>query len=82
MPEHELSPLSGAPVIVTGGSSGLGAAVVEAVAARGAKPVVLDRREPGDGIDHELVDLADRRSTEAAVTRVIERLGDPGAVVT
>jgi NAD(P)-dependent dehydrogenase (short-subunit alcohol dehydrogenase family) len=82
MPEHELSAISGAPVIVTGGSSGLGAAVVEAVARRGAKPVVLDRQEPGGGVDHEVVDLTDRHSTERAVARVIERLGDPGAVVT
>jgi NAD(P)-dependent dehydrogenase (short-subunit alcohol dehydrogenase family) len=82
MPERDLSAISGAPVIVTGGSSGLGAAVVEAAAARSAKPVVLDRREPGGGIDHEIVDLTDRRSAEAAVARVVDRLGDPGALVT
>src|SRR4051812_14165508 len=34
--------LAGATVLVTGGASGLGAAVVTAVAAAGGKPVVLD----------------------------------------
>jgi NAD(P)-dependent dehydrogenase (short-subunit alcohol dehydrogenase family) len=83
VPSHESSsPLSGLPVIVTGGSSGLGAAVVDTVTARGAKCVVLDRQAPPDGIDHELVDLADGRAAEAAVLRAVERLGGLGAVVT
>jgi NAD(P)-dependent dehydrogenase (short-subunit alcohol dehydrogenase family) len=74
-------------VLVTGGSSGLGAAVVDAVARAGGKPVVLDRTEPrrsdrGDAADFEPVDLADGRAAEAAVGRVAERLGGLDAVVT
>jgi NAD(P)-dependent dehydrogenase (short-subunit alcohol dehydrogenase family) len=69
------------PVIVTGGSSGLGRAVATAVAGAGGTAVVLDRREPGDEVEHELVDLADGRATEAAVERVAARHGGIAAVV-
>jgi NAD(P)-dependent dehydrogenase (short-subunit alcohol dehydrogenase family) len=69
-------------VLVTGGASGLGAAVAQAVAAAGGTPAVLDRMEPRFPVDHELVDLADGRAAEAAVTRVAERLGRLDGVVT
>ena len=45
-------------VIITGGASGLGAAVALAVAERGGTPVVLDVNRPRDGFEYELVDLA------------------------
>jgi NAD(P)-dependent dehydrogenase (short-subunit alcohol dehydrogenase family) len=69
-------------VLVTGGASGLGAAVAQAVAAAGGTPAVLDLAAPGFAVDHELVDLADGRAAEAAVTRVAERLGRLDGVVT
>ena len=69
-------------VIVTGGASGLGAAVAEAVAAEGGSPVVLDRHEPPGDVEHEQVDLADGRAAEAAVERAAERHGALDAVVT
>jgi NAD(P)-dependent dehydrogenase (short-subunit alcohol dehydrogenase family) len=69
-------------VVVTGGSSGLGAAVVAAVDKRGGQPVVLDRVAPLADVAHELVDLADSRAAETAVQRVIERFGGLDAVVT
>ncbi len=69
-------------VLVTGAASGLGAAVADAVAAAGGTPVALDLAEPADGVDHELVDLADTAATEAAVARVVERHGGLDAVVT
>jgi NAD(P)-dependent dehydrogenase (short-subunit alcohol dehydrogenase family) len=68
-------------VLVTGGASGLGAAVARRVAADGGTPVVLDVRPPQDGVDHELVDLSDARAAEAAVGRVGERHGRIDAVV-
>jgi NAD(P)-dependent dehydrogenase (short-subunit alcohol dehydrogenase family) len=61
-----------ATIIVTGGSSGLGAAVVDALAKGGARPVVLDRIEPPSGAPHRLVDLADSAAAEAAVRDVAE----------
>lgn len=70
-------------VLVTGGASGLGAAVVEAVVARGGTPIVLDLDAPaGAAVDHERIDLADARGAEQAVARAIERHGGLDAVVT
>src|SRR3954452_4714662 len=64
-------------VLVTGGSSGLGAAVVEAVAKAGGRPLVLDIHEPtgGSAVDHGIVDLGDARAAEAAVRDVVQRSG-------
>ena len=74
-------------VLVTGGASGLGAAVVTAVAAEGGRPVVLDRQPPTSainqsGLEFEKVDLADTAETERAVCAVADRLGRIDAVVT
>jgi NAD(P)-dependent dehydrogenase (short-subunit alcohol dehydrogenase family) len=69
-------------VLVTGGASGLGAAVAAAVAAEGGTPVVLDRVEPQDGFAWEQVDLSRPRDAEAAVARAAERHGGLDAVVT
>ena len=76
------TPLDRGPVVVTGGASGLGAAVVRAVQAAGGTPVVLDLAAPGDGTEGVAVDLADPRAAEAAVREVAERHGGLGAVVT
>src|SRR5215218_3385017 len=69
-------------VIVTGGSSGLGAAVVDAVADAGGTPVVLDRRPPHNGYAYREVDLADGRAAEDAVRAVAEEHGGLDAIVT
>jgi NAD(P)-dependent dehydrogenase (short-subunit alcohol dehydrogenase family) len=70
-------------VIVTGGASGLGEAVVQAVADAGGTPVVFDLVEPADSrFAFERVDLADPRAAEAAVRRVAEAGGGLRGVVT
>jgi NAD(P)-dependent dehydrogenase (short-subunit alcohol dehydrogenase family) len=69
-------------VLVTGGASGLGAAVVEAVTESGGRPVVLDRVKPPHAADHEIVDLSDTRAAEHAVGRLSFRAGGLDAVVT
>jgi NAD(P)-dependent dehydrogenase (short-subunit alcohol dehydrogenase family) len=66
---------------VTGGSSGLGAAVAVAVRDAGGTPVVLDVKEPQDGLAFERADRARPREAEAAVRRVAED-GGLDAVVT
>jgi NAD(P)-dependent dehydrogenase (short-subunit alcohol dehydrogenase family) len=70
----------GRVAVVTGGASGLGAAVAAALAERGRHVVVLDRR-PAAGVDHEVVDLADSAAAEQAVSAAAGR-GPLDAVVT
>jgi NAD(P)-dependent dehydrogenase (short-subunit alcohol dehydrogenase family) len=69
-------------VLVTGGSSGLGAAVVEAVAKAGGQPYVLDRREPAAGVPWAECDLADTRAAERATAELVERDGGLDGLVT
>jgi NAD(P)-dependent dehydrogenase (short-subunit alcohol dehydrogenase family) len=69
-------------VLVSGGASGLGAAVAAAIRAEGGTPVVLDVKEPADGLAFERVDLARTRETEAAVRRIADERGALDAVVT
>jgi NAD(P)-dependent dehydrogenase (short-subunit alcohol dehydrogenase family) len=69
-------------VIVTGGASGLGAAIASAVGDAGGTPVILDRRPPQDDLPHEIVDLAVPADARAAVARVIAAYGPPRGVVT
>ena len=69
-------------VLVTGGASGLGAAVAAAVRDEGGTPVVLDVKEPPDGLAFERVDLGRARETEAAVRRIADERGGLDAVVT
>ncbi|AEV83543.1 short-chain dehydrogenase [Actinoplanes sp. SE50] len=59
-------------VIVTGGSSGLGAAVVDAVIKAGGQPVVIDRQAPArEGVPWIECDLADTRAAERATREAI-----------
>jgi NAD(P)-dependent dehydrogenase (short-subunit alcohol dehydrogenase family) len=69
-------------VLVTGGASGLGAAVAQAVDKAGGRPVVLDRDPVDADYEQEVVDLSDRRATEDAVRAVSARVGGIDAVVT
>ena len=68
-------------VIVTGGASGLGAAVARAVAREGGTPVVLDRVKPAVEDEHEIVDLALPREAEEATGHVAAHHGALDAVV-
>jgi len=70
-------------VLVTGGGSGLGAAVVEAVRTAGGTPVVLDRDVSRvAGAKALEVDVADREAVTAAVREAAESLDGLDAVVT
>jgi NAD(P)-dependent dehydrogenase (short-subunit alcohol dehydrogenase family) len=56
--------------------------VAGAVTAAGGRPVVVDLNAPSGDVDHELVDLSDSASAEAAVGRIADRHGGLDAVVT
>ncbi|WP_448073887.1 SDR family oxidoreductase [Georgenia yuyongxinii] len=80
--EADLAPRELGTVFVTGGSSGLGAAVAAAVGRAGGTPAVLDRVPPSDGVAHARVDLSDSAAAAAAVAELVDRVGPPSAVVT
>lgn len=67
----------GLTAIVTGGASGIGAAVAARLAGLGARVAVLDRdlAEPVDGILAFRADVTDAASVQAAVDEAAERLG-------
>jgi NAD(P)-dependent dehydrogenase (short-subunit alcohol dehydrogenase family) len=60
-------------VIVTGGASGLGAAVVTAVREAGGTPYVLDLKPPDGDTPYLTVDLADTRAAERATRELAEQ---------
>ncbi|MFJ9567840.1 coniferyl-alcohol dehydrogenase [Streptomyces fuscichromogenes] len=66
--------LHGRTVVVTGGSSGIGAAVVSHLTDEGAEVVVLDRTAPESGVRHLMVDLSDPRSVENAAARLPDEI--------
>ena len=74
--------LDGKVVLVSGGSSGLGAATALAVARAGGRPVVIDRRRPEAPWDFCAADLADTEQAESAVMAAIETCGGVDGVVT
>lgn len=71
-------------VLVTGGASGLGAAVVAAGVEAGGTPIVLDLRVDAvpEGIDAVAVDVSDTDAVEQAVRQAAERHDGLDAVVT
>jgi NAD(P)-dependent dehydrogenase (short-subunit alcohol dehydrogenase family) len=63
-------------VIITGGSSGLGAATVASVARRGGTPMIIDKKPPpADNVAFEKADLADTAAVDAAVRALADRVG-------
>ncbi|MDN3309393.1 SDR family oxidoreductase [Microbacterium oryzae] len=71
-------------VLITGGGSGLGQAVVRAVAEAGGTPAVIDRdvTGAGEGVLARQADVSDRAAVERAVAEIAEELGGIDAVVT
>lgn len=73
--------LKGKTFVVTGGGSGIGAAISEVLAEEGARPVILARRRPDAdwlariGADFVEVELSDDAACRAAISTVHARHG-------
>ena len=61
-------------VVITGGSSGLGAATAEAVAAQGGTPLILDRSSPAGKYPYLCVDVADSDAVDVAVRAMADEV--------
>ena len=90
MPDFATYPsLRGRSVLVTGGASGIGAEIVTAFAAQGAKVGFLDIDADAsaaladglDGVAHETCDLRDIDAMRAAIGRLSDRHGPPTVLV-
>jgi NAD(P)-dependent dehydrogenase (short-subunit alcohol dehydrogenase family) len=68
------------PIIVTGGASGLGAAIAEQLEERGCTVAVLDRKRSTVGEFIE-VDLADSMAAQQAVSEIAQRHDGLSAVI-
>lgn len=62
-------------ILITGGASGLGAAVAAAVRDNGGTPYVIDRVEPEISGEFVRADLADSTAAEHAVREIVARAG-------
>jgi NAD(P)-dependent dehydrogenase (short-subunit alcohol dehydrogenase family) len=70
-----VTPTALGTILITGGSSGLGAATAAAVQAAGGTPLVLDRAEPTESVAYQQVDLADSAAAAAAVDAIVKAAG-------
>ena len=68
-------------VLVTGGSSGLGAAIAAAVKAEGGRPVVLDRQGPPDSL-HATVSAGNAAVIDEYLTDLRACVGEVGVTAT
>lgn len=83
MSNNLATPLGGRVALVTGGAKGIGAAIVEALLARGARVAVMDRDElPADSAHaHVVTDVSDYAGVHEAFRSITERIGAPDIVV-
>ncbi len=76
-----MTDFEGLVAIVTGGSSGIGAATAALLAARGARTAVLDREPPAAGHLDARCDVRSRADVERAVAQVVSAYGGIDVVV-
>lgn len=81
--------ISGNTILITGGGSGIGRALAEALHARGNKVIVAGRREAvlgavttaNPGMESMLLDIQDKADVEAFARQVVERFPKLDAVL-
>ncbi|WP_019179597.1 SDR family NAD(P)-dependent oxidoreductase [Microbacterium yannicii] len=78
-----MTEFSGLAAVVTGGASGIGAAIVTELTDRGCRVAVLDREpaEPSRGVVSVRVDVSDDPSVRAGVAEAAEQIGGIDIVV-
>ncbi len=90
MPDFAIYPsLKGKSVFVSGGAQGIGAEIVKAFAAQGAKVGFLDLDEASsaalagelEGVVYEICDLRDIEAMQAAFTKLAARIGPAKVLV-
>lgn len=70
-------------IVITGGASGLGAAIADAVSAAGGTPIVLDRVVPdAPAYETHEADVSETRELESLIARIADRHGGLDGVVT
>jgi NAD(P)-dependent dehydrogenase (short-subunit alcohol dehydrogenase family) len=82
MPVAATTPTPLGRTLITGGASGLGAAVADAVAAGGGTPIVVDLKTDGSPYAAYEGDVTATRDIEALVARIVQEHGGLEAVVT
>lgn len=82
MPIASTTPTPVGRTLISGGASGLGLAVADAVAAAGGTPIVVDLAVEGCPYAAYQGDVTDTRAIEALVARIAEEHGGLDAVVT
>jgi NAD(P)-dependent dehydrogenase (short-subunit alcohol dehydrogenase family) len=78
MSEHAIDldfRLDGRVAVITGGASGIGAAIAAALAAKGATIAVADLSDPTDGARGFHCNVADPQSVQQTVEAVVETFG-------
>jgi len=82
--------IAGRTVLITGASSGIGAATAVAVARQGGRPILLARRQEqldqlvaqiGGDARAYAVDCGDREAVAAAAAKILGEIGVPDAIV-
>lgn len=80
--QNGAGPFGGLVAVVTGGASGIGAAITARLRAGGARVAVLDRAVEGAEADLALsADISDDEGVHAAIARVVDELGGIDIVV-
>jgi NAD(P)-dependent dehydrogenase (short-subunit alcohol dehydrogenase family) len=80
---RETNEFAGKRVLVTGGTQGIGEAIVKRLIAGGATVITIARSAPTDGAPERFVpaDVSTREGTDLVIKTTLERLGGPDILI-